>query len=150
MDKLKIILGADHAGYALKEKIKKYLEKKKIQYEDAGAYKLNPKDDYVDYAVKAAKKVSKSKNTTGILVCGTGTGMEIAANKIKGIRAAMGYDTYSAKMAKEHNDANILGLRSRNISFDKTKKIIDAWLNTKFSSKQRHRRRVNKIKRLEK
>jgi len=142
---MKIIIAADHAGYAIKEKIKKYLEKKKIAYEDAGAKKHDEKDDYPDFAEKVAKKVARSKDAKGMLVCGTGVGICIAANKVKGIRAVAAYDTYTAKMSRLHNDANILCLRGRKFPFWKMKMILNIWLETGFSGEERHKRRISKI-----
>jgi ribose 5-phosphate isomerase B len=142
---MKIIIGADHAGYKVKEKIKDYLEQNKVEYEDLGAYSIDPKDDYPDYAVKVARKVAKGRNIKGILVCGTAEGMVIAANKIRGIRAAAPYDTYTAKLSRTHNDANILTLRGRLFPFERIKKIIRVWLTTEFSGEARHRRRIRKI-----
>ena len=145
----KIYIAADHGGYELKEKIKNYLNKKRIGYEDFGTYDCNVKDDYPDYAVKVAQKVAKEKHSKGILICGTGTGMCISANKIKGIRASVIYDKYSAKKAKEDNDVNIICLRGREFSSIKAKQITDIWLNAKFSNLARHKRRIQKISKLE-
>jgi ribose 5-phosphate isomerase B len=145
---MKIIIGSDHAGFRTKEKLKKYFEKNKIRYEDLGT-DSEKSVDYPEFAAKVAKKVVKSKNNKGILVCGTGTGMTIAANKVKGIRAVAAYDTYSAKMSRVDNDTNILGLRGRQFPFKKITNIVNIWLKTPFSRKSRHKRRINKIKRLE-
>src|SRR3989344_4708450 len=103
---IKIIIGSDHAGFKLKGEINKFLDKHLIMYEDIGTFGGNKNDDYPDYAFEVAEKVAKNKNAKGILVCGTGTGMAIAANKVKGIRAAFVYDNYSAKMARNDNDTN--------------------------------------------
>src|SRR3989344_9415461 len=115
MKKEVIYIGADHAGFKLKEKLKRYFDNWGIKYVDLGG-KGEEGDDYPDYAFKVAERVARDKNSKGILICGTGTGMVIAANKIKGVRAAVAYDNYSAKMAREHNDANVLCLRGRNFS----------------------------------
>lgn len=147
---MKIYLGADHAGFDTKEKIRKFLEKKKILYEDFGSLNKNEGDDYPDYAFKVAENVIKNKDSRGILVCGTGTGMVIAANKVKGVRAACAYDIYSAKMAKRDNDVNILCLRGRKFSSSKAVRIIDLWLKEEFSGKPRHKRRIDKISKYEK
>jgi ribose 5-phosphate isomerase B len=146
---MKVIIGSDHAGFKLKEKIKKYLKMKKIEYIDMGTDSLESVD-YPDYALKVAKQVAWNKNRRGILVCGTGTGMTIAANKVKGIRAVAAYDVYSARMSRIDNDTNILGLRGRYFPYEKVKKIINVWLNTPFSGEQRHKRRLKKISGLEK
>jgi len=141
---MEVIIASDHAGFRLKEKIKKYLERKKIKYRDLGTDSLESVD-YPDYALKVAEWVAKNKNRRGILVCGTGTGMTIAANKVRGVRAVAAYDTYSAKMSRIDNDTNVLGLRGRFFPIEKIKKIINVWLNTPFSGERRHRRRIKKI-----
>ena len=145
-----IIIGSDHAGFNIKEKLKKVLTKKKISFLDIGAYSSKKTDDYPDYAEKLAEAVVRDKKNKGILVYSTGTGMVIAANKIKGSRAVSAYDSYTAKMSRADNDSNILCLRSKGFSFEKTKKIVSVWLNTKFSGKARHKRRIEKIVTLEK
>ncbi|MBA7541215.1 putative sugar phosphate isomerase YwlF [subsurface metagenome] len=141
---MRVMLASDHAGLRLKEKVKKYLARKKIECEDLGTSSFKSVD-YPDYALKVAEKVAKNKNTRGILVCGTGTGMTIAANKVKGIRAVAAYDVYSAKMSRIDNDTNVLGLRGRFFPFEKMKKIITVWLDTPFSGEKRHKRRIKKI-----
>ena len=114
MKKVMIVcLASDHAGFKMKENLKKYLHNNRIYYNDLGAYKYKENDDYPDYAFKLAERVAKNGNTRGILICGSGAGMIIAANKVKGIRAVEGYDNYSAKMSRLDNNANILGLRAR-------------------------------------
>ena len=138
-------MGSDHGGFELKEKIKAYLDKQMIEYDDIGTYGGNPNDDYPDYAFKVADRVMKIKNTKGILICGSGEGMVIAANKVKGIRAAIAYDNYSAKMAKLDNNVNVLCLRERKFSVNKAKKIVAIWLITEFSDEARHKRRIDKI-----
>ena len=141
---VKIIIGADHAGFNVKARLKKYFDRKKIKYEDLGTYSLDGVD-YPDYAKKVARKVVKDKNTRGILICGTGTGMIIAANRIKGVRAVAAYDNYSAKMSRNDNNANILALRGRYFPYKKIQSIVNIWLNTKFSGKSRHKRRIKKL-----
>lgn len=141
---MKVILGSDHAGFELKERIKKYLDRKKISYEDLGTHSKESVD-YPKYAKKVATKVVKDKEL-GILICGTGTGMVIAANKVKGARAAVAYDNYSAKMARQDNDANILTLRGRFVSFDKQIKLVKTFLESKFSGETRHKKRVGMLK----
>ena len=143
-----ILIGSDHAGYLLKEKLKKYLEKNKYRFVDFGPFDKN-EYDYPDFALRVASQVAKSKNRKGILICGTGTGMVVAANKVKGIRASMCYDKYSAKMAREHNNANILCLRARKFSYRNAINVFRVWINTRFSNKLRHKRRINKISRFE-
>ncbi len=141
---MKVIIASDHAGFRLKEKIKKYFKRKKIEFEDFGTDSLQSVD-YPDYAIKVAKAVARNKDHRGLLICGTGTGMSIAANKVKGIRAVAAYDAYSAKMSRIDNDANVLGLRGRFFPFEKIKRIISVWLDTPFSGEKRHKRRIKKI-----
>ena len=139
----KIFISSDHAGFRLKEDIKKYLENKKLNFKDRGPVN----DDSVDYPVYAhilAKKVKLSKNNVGILVCGSCTGMNIAANKHKNIRAAQCFNTKSTKLSRLHNDANIITLGSRLISKKNAFKFVKIFLNTKFDG-GRHLKRVKKI-----
>lgn len=149
---MRIFIGSDHAGFDSKEKIKRYLEIKRIEYEDLGAKKYEKRDDYPDYAFKVAERVAKDrgKRALGILICGTGSGMMIAANKVPGARAVTAYDSYSAKMSRLHNNANILCLRGRDFPFNKIKKIMNIWLKTEFSSDERHKRRLKEIESYEK
>jgi RpiB/LacA/LacB family sugar-phosphate isomerase len=140
-----IYLGADHGGFEIKEKIKVYLQEQGHNTKDVGATTIIPEDDYPDYAKKVCKNVLRKKRSLGILICGSGTGMAIAANRNKGIRAAVAYDEYSAKMARLDNNANILCLRGRKTSWRKTKRIIQTFTNTHFSGANRHERRIKKI-----
>jgi len=142
---VKIYLGSDHAGFNLKKRIVVLLKKKGIEYEDLGGFDRNKSDDYPDYAFKVAKKVAKDKNSKGILICGGGTGMAIAANKVKGIRAVVAYDDYSAKSSREDNNTNVLCLRGRKFPIKKSERIVSIWLKTKFSGISRHERRIKKI-----
>ncbi len=144
-ESLKIYLGADHAGFELKEKIKEFLSREDIYFDDLGCYNEEFKVDYPDFAFAVGEKVAQHKNSRGILVCGSGMGMCIAANKVKGIRAASAYDSYGVKMSREHNDANVLCLRGRDFSIDKALELIDIWLKTSFSGEDRHKRRIKKI-----
>ena len=139
----KIFISSDHAGFKLKEFIKVHLEKKKYEYFDLGP-KNDNKVDYPDYAHKVAKKVKLNKNHMGILVCGSGTGMNIAANKHKNIRAAQCFNLKSTKLSRLHNDANIITLGSRLISKKNALKILSVFLNTKFDG-GRHLKRIKKI-----
>jgi ribose 5-phosphate isomerase B len=138
-----IFLGADHAGYRTKEAIKKYLSKAKIRHMDLGTYSEKPVD-YPVYAKRVANAVVKTAGK-GILICGTGTGMCIAANKVKGIRAAAAFDEYGAKMSRHDNDTNILCLRGRNFSASKAVSLTKVWLNTPFSNISRHKKRIKKL-----
>ncbi len=143
-----VYLGADHAGFKLKEKLKKYFDKNSIGYEDMGG-NGDGRDDYPDYAFLVGKKVAKENNALGILICGTGTGMVVAANKVKGVRAAVGYDYYSVIMGRKHNNINVLCLRGRKFSDEKNLKLVKLWLKEGFSGKKRHKRRLRKIRNFE-
>jgi len=141
-----IYIGSDHAGFKLKEKIKKFLIKEKYKIEDLGPYKYNPTDDYPDYALKVCKKVLKTDGK-GILICGSGQGMSIVANKIPGIYAIICWDEVSAK---EYLGSSVLCLGGKIIKPDMAKKIVKIWLETPPTSEKRHIRRINKIKAIEK
>ncbi|RLI97635.1 MAG: ribose 5-phosphate isomerase B [Candidatus Aenigmatarchaeota archaeon] len=138
-----IALGSDHAGFGLKEKIKQYLEKKGLEIKDYGCFS-EESVDYPDYAEKVARAVSSNEAEKGILICGTGIGMSIAANKISGIRAAVCWDEKSAEMSRRHNDANILCIGARLIDQELALRIVDVWLSTGFDG-GRHVKRVKKI-----
>lgn len=140
-----IFLGSDHGGFDLKEIIKNYLKKNNIEYKDKGPLKLDNEDDYPDFALKVAKEVAKDKKNKGILICGTGIGMCMTSNKVKGVRAALCYDKKTAKLSREHNNANILCLGARTARKREALKILNVWLNTSFSTEKRHKRRVEKM-----
>ena len=139
----KIFISSDHAGFKLKEIIKKYLSKKKMNYQDLGPVN-NARVDYPDYAHRVAKKVKMNKNNRGILICGSGTGMNIVANKYKNIRAAQCFNLKSTKLSRLHNDANIITLGSRLLSTKNALNFVNVFLNTKFEG-GRHSKRINKI-----
>ena len=139
----KIFISSDHAGFNLKEIIKKFLLKKKLKFYDLGPYNNN-KVDYPDFAHKVAKKVKIKRNHVGILVCGSGMGMNIAANRHKNIRATQCFNLKSAKLARLHNDANIITLGERLINKNKAISLIKIFLSTKFEG-GRHLRRVKKM-----
>ncbi len=143
-----IYLGGDHAGFELKEKIKTYLTELGEKFQDLGPSQFDPEDDFPDYAVSAAKKVSE-KDEKGLLICGTGQGTALAANKIKGIRAYTAWDEYTTKHARENGDANILALGARTIDSEKAKKLVKIFLETPFLAKEKYIRRVKKISQLE-
>ena len=139
----KIFISSDHAGFKLKENIKMYLDKKNYKYFDLGPENSNSVD-YPDFAHKVAKKVKLNKNHIGILVCGSGTGMNIAANKHKNIRAAQCFNLKSTKLSRLHNDANIITLGSRLLTKKNAISYVSIFLNTKFEG-GRHKKRVRKI-----
>ena len=140
----KIILASDHAGYSLKEYLKRILlKKKKFLIKDVGT-KSSQKVDYPDYAHKLSKILKKNTNTKGILICGSGQGMIMAANKHKNIRAALCYDAKSTKLSRLHNDANVITLGSRMISKKNAIKFVNIFLKTEFEG-GRHKKRIRKI-----
>ncbi len=141
-----IYIASDHAGYRLKEEIKDYLNELGIKYRDLGARKPDPDDDYPDFAFKVAEKVSKNPDQDrGILICGTGQGMMQAANKVKGIRAFVAWDEYTAEQARFHSNANVLTLGGQVTPLEMAKKIVTTWLSTGFSGEIRYKRRLKKI-----
>ncbi|HOB30317.1 MAG TPA: ribose 5-phosphate isomerase B [Bacillota bacterium] len=144
---MKIALGSDHAGYDLKNRIKDFVETLGYEPYDLGSYSQESVD-YPDFAVKVAHAVRDKQCDLGILVCGTGLGMAIAANKIKGIRAVTCSDTFSARCSREHNDANILCIGARVVGEGLAMDIVKTWLEAEFEG-GRHLRRVNKIIKLE-
>lgn len=148
MIKERIFLGADHAGFKSKEQVKKYLANSGYEIFDLGAKKFIKNDDYPDYARKVALKVALSRDF-GILFCGSGQGVCIAANKVKGIRAVAVSNPRDAKLTREHNDANVLCLSGK-LNFQIARKIVKTWLETPFSGSARHVRRIKKIQQLEK
>jgi len=139
----KIYISSDHAGFKLKEDIKDYLSKKKIKFQDLGPNN-NDRVDYPDFAHKVARKVKTNKKNVGILVCGSGMGMSIAANRHKNIRAAQCFNLKSTKLSRLHNDANIITLGSRLLSKKNALNCISVFLNTKFEG-GRHTKRIRKI-----
>ena len=142
---MKIYIGADHAGFKLKEELKMFLQDLGYDIEDVGAYKLDENDDYPDFIIPTAKFVAKNFGSLGIVIGGSGQGEAIAANRERGIRAAVVYDKYSAIMSREHNNANIISLGARVLSVRKAKKIVKLWIETSFSNEERHIRRIKKI-----
>jgi ribose 5-phosphate isomerase B len=138
-----IPIASDHAGFEAKENVKAWLEEMDHMPVDFGTHS-DESVDYPDFAVKVAEKVNNGEHEKGILICGSGQGMCMTANKYKNIRAALVYDDHSAKMTRQHNNANILCLPGREIGKEELKKIVEIWLNTDFDG-GRHERRVNKI-----
>ncbi len=136
-----IALGSDQAGYNLKQEIIKYLDEKGLQYKDYGSFSEEPVD-YPVYGKKVAHAVADGECEKGILICGTGIGISIAANKVKGIRAAQCHDCFSAEATRLHNDANIVAMGARVGGPGRAVKIVDTFLNTEFSGAERHARRI--------
>jgi ribose 5-phosphate isomerase B len=144
---MKIAIGADHAGFELKEKIKQALCRQGVQVDDRGTLS-SESVDYPDFARKVGEEVAHKQADFGILVCGTGIGMAIAANKVPGVRAANVSTEYEAEISREHNDLNVLTLGARVLDESKALKIVDKWLHTPFTG-GRHQRRVDKITEIE-
>ena len=144
---MKIVIASDHGGFRLKQEIIKQLEGKNIEYEDFGAYS-EESVDYPDYGQRVGEAVASGCFDRGIVICGTGIGISIAANKVPGVRAALCGDCFSAKASREHNNANVLALGERVIGVELAKMIVDVWLDTEFAG-ERHERRVNKIGEIE-
>lgn len=142
-----IALGSDHVGLELKKEIIQLLELRKIPYKDFGTYD-SERTDYPIYAEKAARSVASGESEKGIIFCGTGIGISIAANKVKGIRAVVCSDCYSAKLSREHNNTNILSLGSRVVGKDLAKLIVNTWLDAEYEG-GRHQRRVEQIHEIE-
>lgn len=144
---MKVALGSDHAGFDLKEQVRKWLEAWSIPVQDFGCGSLESVD-YTDYAVPAVSAVKSGECDRAILVCGTGIGMSIAANKFPGIRASLCHDLFSAKATREHNDSNVLCIGSRVIGAGLAEEIVHTWLETGFAG-GRHQRRLDKITAIE-
>ena len=141
---MQIAIGADHGGYEYKEQIIKFLKANGYSIKDFGTYS-NASCDYPEFAKTVAQAVASGECEKGILICGTGIGMSIVANKQKGIRAALCSDLFSAKATREHNNSNILCMGERVIDIDLALKITEVWLNTPFSNEERHLRRIGMI-----
>lgn len=139
-----VVLGGDHAGYELKEDIKKFLREKKIGYKDYGSYNKDSVD-YPDYGIKVAGAVNSGRYKKGILFCGTGIGLSIVANRFPNVRAALCNDVTTAFLSRRHNDSNILVLPGRMIGKGLAREVVNVWLKTKFEG-GRHLRRLKKIK----
>ena len=145
---MRVAIASDHGGLNLKQEIIRLLEEKKVIFKDFGATSVCGSVDYPDYAFLVAQKVADGEYDRGILICGTGIGMSIAANKVSGVRCALVHDTFSARATRQHNDSNILAMGERVIGFGLAKDIVEIWLSEEFEG-QRHENRVNKIKQYE-
>lgn len=143
-------MGADHRGFDLKEKLKIFLGKEGYDTEDLGAATLNSEDDYVDFAAKVAEEVVKNPETRGILLCGSGAGVDIVANKFDGVRSVLASSPEEARAAREDDDVNILALASDFLNQSEVEAISKSFLETEFKGEERHKRRLNKISEIEK
>jgi len=145
-----IYIGADHRGFQLKESLKKYLKDSGYEAVDVGNDKYVATDDYPDFAALVGRKISLDpENSRGILICGSGVGVDIAANKFKNVRSALAFNAEQAAMSRSDDNANVLSLAADYLSEDDAKKILSVWLATPFSGEERHRRRLRKIEDLE-
>ncbi|MED3727310.1 ribose 5-phosphate isomerase B [Priestia filamentosa] len=145
---MKIIIASDHGGINIRKEIISLLEEMNVEYEDMGC-SCDTSVDYPDYALPVAEKVSTGEADRGILICGTGIGMSIAANKVEGIRCALVHDTFSARATREHNDSNVLAMGERVIGPGLARDIVKIWLETPFEG-GRHKVRIDKISNIEK
>ena len=146
---IRVAIGADHAGFALKELLKAHLKDLGHEMIDFGAYSFNTTDDYPDFAKLVAESVSIGKADRGILVCGSGVGASVAANKVNRVRAAMCHDTYSAHQGVEHDDMNVLCVGARIIGEDLAREVSSSFVNARFTGEDRHVRRLRKIQAME-
>ena len=146
---MKISIGCDHGALALKNKVVAHLEKQGHEVKDFGTYTLDS-CDYPEFAAAAARAVASGECDKGIVLCTTGIGASIAANKVKGVRCALLHETWSAKMTREHNDTNMMAMGAGVVGENLALEIVDIWVGTEFSGDERHQRRINKLMDLEK
>lgn len=145
-----LYLTSDHRGFQLKEHLKNFLSSQGVVFEDLGNHQLDPEDDYPDFAFVLAQKVARDSNSnTGIMICGSGLGMVVAANKVKGIRAGLVTSAWLAKHGRENDDLNVLSLAADITDEKIAEEIVKTWLKTKFSEEEKYKRRVEKIKQYE-
>jgi ribose 5-phosphate isomerase B len=147
---MQIAIGADHGGFELKNELAAQLEQAGHAVIDIGAHAYDAADDYPDFARQVAEAVASGQAERGVIVCGSGVGASIAANKIKGVRAALCHDTYSARQGVEHDDMNVLCLGARVIGVELARELLAAFVGAKFSGEERHVRRLNKVLAIEK
>ena len=146
---MQIAIGADHAGFALKEQLKPWLEAAGHQVTDLGAHDMDPEDDYPDFAAAVARFIQAGGAQRGIICCGSGVGASITANKVPGVRAGLCHDTYSAHQGVEHDDMNAICLGARIIGLDLSREIVTAFLGASFMPEPRFQRRLDKLNRVE-
>jgi ribose 5-phosphate isomerase B len=146
---MKIVIGADHAGFDLKQEVSQHLKELGHEIVDVGTHEPNQPDDYPDFAKLVARQVQSGSVERGVLICGSGVGASVAASKFKGIRAAICHDHYSARQGVEHDDMNVLVLGSRVIGSSNAIDLVDAYIGAKFSGEERHVRRLAKVKSFE-
>ena len=146
---MKIAIGADHAGYVAKEPVKALLESQGHEVVDVGAHEMDPSDDYPDISKVLADAVANGDVDRGIMLCGSGVGASVAANKVRGVRASVCHDTYSAHQGVEHDDMNVLCMGARIIGEELVKEIAGSFASARFSGEERHRRRLDKVLKME-
>jgi len=146
---MKLALGSDHAGYVMKRGLVEWLQKEGHEVEDVFPERYDPQDDYPDAAAAVARAVASGRAERGVIICGSGVGASVAANKIKGVRAGLCHDTYSAHQGVEHDDINVICLGSRVIGEATAQEVLTAFLRARFSGEERHRRRLQKTMALE-
>lgn len=141
-----LYLASDHRGFNLKEAIKEYLQEKKIKFQDLGNHHFNPEDDYPDFGLLVAKKVADNpEKNRGILICGSGVGMDIVANRLKGVRSVLAWDEVVARRSRQEDDTNILTLPADFVTKESACQILQSWLETEFLGKEKYLRRLKKI-----
>ncbi len=146
---MKLAIGADHAGYDLKTQLVSWLKSTGHEVVDVGAHTIDPADDFPDFAAAVARSVSEGIAQRGIMVCGSGVGASIASNKVKGIRACLCHDTYTARQGVEHNNMNVLCLGGRVIGIETAKEVVSAFVGADFTPEARFQRRIDKVGELE-
>ena len=146
---MRVYIGSDHRGYKLKEKIVNWFKERNILFEDMGAYKLDLKDDYTLYAEKVSLMVRDKRGSRGVLLCGSGVGVDIVANKFDGIRASIGKSVEQVRLGRRDDNMNVLVIASEFTTETDAKSMLDVFINTRFSGKDRYRRRLREIKRIE-
>ena len=146
---MRIAIGADHGGYSLKPNVTGQLEELGHHVQDVGAHSLDQSDDYPDYTLAVAELVANGQADRGIVVCGSGVGASVAANKVRGVRASVCHDTYSAHQGVEHDDMNVLCLGARIVGVELARELVQTFVAASFSGEERHRRRLGKVLALE-
>ena len=142
---MRVVIGADHGGYALKDELKTYVESLGHEVVDVGAHEMDAADDFPDFAKALAVSVASNDAQRGIMICGSGVGASVAANKVRGIRASVCHDTYSAHQGVEHDDMNVLCLGARIIGIELARELTDAFLSAEFTPEERFQRRLDKV-----
>jgi ribose 5-phosphate isomerase B len=142
---MRVYLGADHAGYELKSHLVNHLAKRGYEVVDVGAHEYDPDDDYPSFCLHAGAQVVADPGSLGVVIGGSGNGEQIAANKVAGVRAALAWTVETAQLAREHNDANVVGLGARQHTLDEATAIVEAFLTTPFSGNERHARRIAEV-----